>query len=201
MTAKVDYTDLLGRLEFLRVAEQLKDTLRSAHTAKARTESTAEHSWRLTLFAMTFADQFPEMDQTRVLKICVLHDLGECIHGDIPAPAQDPMAPKSDAEREDFRCVIASLPQRLQNEYLTLWDDYENAASPEARLVKALDKLETILQHNHGDNPAGFDYRFNLDYGRDATDAFALTKTIRAELDQQTRAHAARTDQAATDEN
>ena len=48
---------------------------------------------------------------------------------------------------------------------LALWDEYEAAATPEARAVKALDKMETILQHSQGDNPPDFDYGFNLTYG------------------------------------
>ncbi|MEN7343278.1 MAG: HD domain-containing protein [Pseudomonadota bacterium] len=190
----MDHRDLLGRLEFLRAAEQLKDTLRSAYTKNGRTESTAEHSWRLTLFAMTFADQFPDLDEIRVLKTCVLHDLGECVNGDIPAPQQDPSVPKSDAERRDFISVIASLPASIRADYLDLWDDYENGTTAEARLVKALDKLETILQHNQGKNPEDFDYAFNLGYGRGATDAWSLTATIRDLLDQQTSARAAQRD-------
>ena len=71
-----------------------------------------------------------------------------------------------------------------------LWDEYEAAASPEARLVKALDKLETILQHNQGRNPPGFDYRFNLGYGRQYTGGHPLIVALRELLDQETAARA-----------
>jgi putative hydrolase of HD superfamily len=71
----------------------------------------------------------------------------------------------------------------LRDRFLALWDEYETAVTPEAQLAKALDKLETILQHNQGANPPGFDYAFNLDYGRKYTDVHPLLAELRAELD------------------
>lgn len=82
---------------------------------------------------------------------------------------------------------MAPLPNELQAEFLALWDEYENAASPEARLAKAFDKIETISQHNAGLNPDDFDHTFNLTYGRKYTDATELTRRIRAILDEETR--------------
>ncbi|MEM7503885.1 MAG: HD domain-containing protein [Pseudomonadota bacterium] len=187
----MDSQAIEARLRFLREAEQLKDTLRSAYTANGRTESTAEHTWRLTLLAMTFADQLPDLDLLRVLKICVLHDLGEAINGDVPAPEQDGAGLKSVDERADFVTLISPLPAALREEFLGLWDEYENGTSQEAIAVKAMDKLETILQHNQGSNPDGFDYAYNLHYGKRYTDGVPLAKQIRELLDRETAAHAA----------
>ena len=185
--------ELLRRLAFLRQAEQLKDTLRSAFTGQGRQESVAEHTWRLTLMVLVFADMIGEVDLLRLLKICVLHDLGEAVDGDIPAPRQDANAPKSDKERNDFRSLISVLPAAMQDEFLELWDDYENAGSPEAVFAKAFDKLETVIQHNQGKNPADFDYAFNLHYGQPWTAATPLTSAIRELVDTETQANAKRT--------
>jgi putative hydrolase of HD superfamily len=181
-------TDLQNRLAFLREAEQLKDVLRNAYTAQGRQESTPEHTWRLCLMAMVFQDALPTLDFQKVLKMCVLHDLGEAINGDVPAPLQASMPDKSARERQDLQQLMRTLPTQLQAEFLALWDDYENAASPEAQAVKALDKLETILQHNQGANPADFDYAFNLEYGKKHTATAPLFAQIRELLDQETRA-------------
>lgn len=62
--------------------------------------------------------------------------------------------------------------------------------SPEARLAKALDKLETILQHTQGRNPADFDYRFNLTYGRQYTEGHPVLAAVRALLDDETERRA-----------
>ena len=76
--------------------------------------------------------------------------------------------------------------QAQQSEILELWDEYEAAATPEARLAKALDKLETILQHTQGKNPPEFDLAFNLGYGRQHTAQPELIAQIRAILDRET---------------
>lgn len=183
-------TDIASRLQFLREAERLKDTLRSAYTASGRTESVADHSWRLSLLAMTFADHLPDVDLLRLMKICVLHDLGEAIDGDIPAPEQVSMAPKSGKERSDFLSLVDPLPDIVKSEFLSLWDEYENGESPEAQVAKALDKVETILQHNQGANPEDFDYAFNLDYGKAHTDTVPIAATLRELLDVETEAKA-----------
>lgn len=176
-------THLAGRLEFLREAERLKSVLRSAHTSTGRAESTAEHSWRLCLMAIAFEDALAGLDMLRILKMCVVHDLGEAIGGDIPAVAQHQHPDKSAQERHDLLRLTAALEPAQQGAILALWQEYEDAASPEARAVKALDKLETMLQHTQGQNPPDFDYAFNLHYGRKHTDADPLFAQLRALID------------------
>lgn len=185
-------SDIQQRLDFIRRAERLKDTIRSGYTGQGRTESVADHTWRLTLLVITFADLLPQVDLLRLLKMCILHDLGEAIDGDIPAPKQDASVQKSSKERDDYLTLLGDLPQPLKSEFIALWDDYENAASGEGALAKAFDKLETLLQHNQGLNPPDFDYAFNLDYGKRYTDAVPLASRIRALVDIDTSAHASR---------
>ncbi|MTW11191.1 HD domain-containing protein [Pseudoduganella eburnea] len=178
---------MAGRLAFLREAERLKSVLRSGFTSSGRPESTAEHSWRLCLMALVFADELPGLDLARVLKLCVVHDLGEAIHGDIPAIHQHAHPDKSAQESEDLLTLTRDLDPPLRAEIIGLWDEYEAAATPEAQAVKAFDKLETILQHNQGDNPPDFDYAFNLGYGRKHTATAPLFVALRDILDAETR--------------
>ena len=189
-SARPDPARLAGRLAFLREAERLKSVLRSGFTSTGRAESTAEHSWRLALMALVFADELPGLDIARVLKLCVVHDLGEAIHGDIPAIHQHAHPGKSAQEREDLRTLTRDLDAGLRAEIIALWDEYEAAATPEAKAVKAFDKLETILQHNQGANPPDFDYAFNLGYGRQHTATAPLFTELRAMLDADTVARA-----------
>ena len=71
-------------LEILHVAERLKDTPRHCTTANRRTESVAEHSWRIALMAFLLRHEFPDLDIDKVVGMCLIHDLGECFTGDIP---------------------------------------------------------------------------------------------------------------------
>src|SRR5690349_15210734 len=183
--------DLNGILDFLRAAESLKTATRSGWTTAGQPESVAEHTWRLCLMAMVLRSEFPDIDFAKLLKICIVHDLGEAIGGDIPAPEQAKRgASKAGDERRDLITLLAPLPLAQQSEILALWDEYEAAASPEARLAKGLDKLETILQHTQGKNPADFDYRFNLGYGRQHTDHHPVLSHLRQILDDATEARA-----------
>ncbi|WP_262299629.1 HD domain-containing protein [Microvirga sesbaniae] len=181
---------LLGALEFLREAERLKSTLRSGFTSTGRPESTAEHTWRLCLMALVFSDELGDVDPLRLIKLCIVHDLGEALSGDIPAVLQTDGFDKSARERADLEELTRALHPAKRAEILALWEEYEAASSPEAVLAKGLDKLETILQHNQGRNPADFDYAFNLDYGRKQTSAHPVLAEIRVLLDEETRARA-----------
>lgn len=187
--------DLARILDFLRAAESLKTATRSGWTTAGQPESVAEHTWRLCLMAMVLRPEFPDVDLEKLLKICIVHDLGEAIGGDIPAPEQARRGTaKSDDERRDLLQLLQPLPQAQQAEILGLWDEYESAASPEARLAKGLDKLETILQHTQGTNPPDFDYRFNIGYGRQHTDHHPVLLELRRILDEATESRARNAD-------
>jgi putative hydrolase of HD superfamily len=192
----MDATELTGVLDFLRTAERLKSTVRSGYTSTGDPESVAEHTWRLCLMALVLRPAFPDADFAKLVKICIIHDLGEAIHGDVPAPEQARRAAagalggKAEQERRDLLELLRPLPAGLREEITALWDEYEAAQSPEARIAKGLDKLETIMQHNQGLNPAGFDYRFNLGYGRQHTADIPLIAQVREILDRETEARA-----------
>ena len=178
--------ELSACLTFIREAERLKHVHRSAYTSTGKQESTAEHTWRLCLLGMVFESEFAGIDFGKLLKICVVHDLGEAISGDIPAVEQVNVPNKSALERADLVSLLSHLPDPIHAQFLALWDEYENAASPEARLVKGLDKIETIIQHNQGKNPEDFDYAFNLHYGQQQMAAHPLFGRIRALIDADT---------------
>ncbi len=175
-------------LKFLRNAEQLKNTLRTSRTSNGRHESTAEHTWRLCLMVLLFEKEYPDIDILKLIKICIIHDLGETISGDISAIDQIEGVDKGKEERKDLELLIASLPEKLKKEILALWDEYENASSKEALLAKAFDKIETVLQHTQGKNPKGFiNYDFNLTYGKKYTEFDDLTSKLRALIDIETK--------------
>jgi putative hydrolase of HD superfamily len=178
--------ELEGILTFLRAAERLKMVTRSGWTSAGEPESVAEQTWRLCLMAMLLYGRAPGIDLARLLKMCLIHDLGEAMSGDVPAPAQTAGGHKAGRERADLLELTASLPPALREEIVELWDEYEAAGSPEAKLAKGLDKLETILQHTQGKNPPDFDYAFNLGYGQRYTDADPVLTALRARLDEET---------------
>jgi putative hydrolase of HD superfamily len=179
--------EIEGTLAFLSMAERLKDTLRTGHTAQGRSESTAEHTWRLCLMALVLGESLGEVDAGRLLRICLVHDLAEALTGDLPAPLKRDAAAKAAEERAALATLTATLPAAPREAILALWEEYEAGTTREARLAKGLDKLETILQHTQGRNPPGFNLAYNLEYGRAETDADPLLALLRAKLDARTR--------------
>ena len=95
-------------LQILHTAEKLKDTTRHCDTSGGRRESVAEHSWRLALMAFLLRDEFPALDMDKVLRMCLIHDLGECFTGDIPSFLKT----DADTEKEDALLArwVSSLP-------------------------------------------------------------------------------------------
>ncbi len=186
-TARVE-----GILTFIGEAERLKHVLRTAWTRTGRQESTADHSWRICLLIMMLEPDLEGVDFTRVLKMAIVHDLGEALGGDVPAPLASTAPDKEAREREDLERLTAILPADLRAHVLELWDEYCAAETAEARLVKGLDKLETIIQHNQGENPPWLDYDFNLQYGVRYTEGHPLLAALRASVDVDTRRNAER---------
>lgn len=136
---------------------------------------------------LLFEKEYPHIDDLRLIKMCIIHDLGEAINGDIAAVDQIEGVDKSKEERKDLEQLLAPLSEKTKEEILDLWDEYENVSSTEASLAKAFDKLETLLQHTQGKNPSNFDYDYNLKYGKQYTDFDKLTSLIRTKIDIETQ--------------
>ena len=171
-------------LEILHVAERLKDTPRHCTTTKRRTESVAEHSWRISLMAFLLRHEFPDIDINRVVDMCLIHDLGECFTGDIPTFI------KSDADREVEDSLlnqwVRSLPEKLSGDFADLYKEMDAQETKEAKLYKALDKLEALIQHNESplDTWSENEFELNKTYAFD-TVAFSswLTELREAVLE------------------
>ncbi len=181
------HSELKAIYAFIKGTEPLKATLRSAHNSEGRQESTAEHTWRIMLIAFALEKYYPTINMIRLLKMLIIHDLGELVNGDIPAIEQSPHEDKNFAERNDFIEVISPLPEAQRTEMLELLDEYNAVKTPEAKLAKALDKLETLIQHVQGKNPHDFDYAFNLTYGKQHTSSDTITSFLRSLVDAETK--------------
>lgn len=182
-----DIKDVMKIMGFVQEAEQLKNTMRQCWSSTGKQESTAEHTWRLCLMVMLFEKYLPKLDTLKLMKMCLIHDIAEIVDGDIPAIIKVPN--KSEKERKNLVLLTKNLPNHLKDEMINLWDDYENILSLEAKVAKALDKLETLMQHNVGQNPHNFDYNFNLTYGKQYTNEIEVLKIVREIVDEQTYQH------------
>lgn len=176
-------------LSFIKEVENLKNIRRSAWTSDGSQETTAAHSWRLALMAglLSEEDVYESLNSRRVLMMALVHDLGELYDGDISAVLRPDPGKKYETEKAAVCRAVSMLEKKRQEEILELWEEYERGETAEARFVKALDKAETIIQHNQGQNPPDFDYEFNLEYGKPYFQEEGLLRELRERIDGETR--------------
>lgn len=156
-------------LDVLNLAERLKDATRHCYTSGGRRESVAEHSWRAALMAYFLKDEFPGADMDKVIRMCLLHDLGEAFTGDIPSFDKTP----ADEAREDALLMawVDALPPAYAAEMRSLYGEMAARETLEARIYKAIDGLEAVIQHNESDIATWIprEYELNLVYAADKT--------------------------------
>jgi putative hydrolase of HD superfamily len=117
-------------------------------------ESVADHTFGVALIAMIIADlNFPELDGWKVLRMALIHDIGEVHAGDIVPDSRITPESKHRKEKDSIRRVFEGIPH--EKDYLDLWEEFEIGESPEARFVQQIDKLEMALQasvYEHGNS-------------------------------------------------
>lgn len=154
-------------LSALHLTEKLKDVRRHCTTSQGRPESVAEHSWRIALMAFFLRDEFPEADMDKVIRMCLIHDLGECFTGDIPVFRKT--AADEALENALLDEWVASLPAPYAGDMRVLYAEMNALQTTEAKIYKALDKLEAVIQHN--ESPIStwepHEYDLNLTYAWD----------------------------------
>ena len=169
-------------LKALKIAERLKDATRHCYTSGGRRESVAEHSWRITLMAYWVSDEFPEADLEKLMKMCLIHDLGEAFTGDIPTFNKA----EADEEREEtfLNEWVKSLPEPFADEMYELYQEMEERKTLEARIYKALDNLEALIQHNESDIDTWIplEYDLQMTYGNDKVQFSEYLTKLRDEV-------------------
>ena len=141
--------DIQAYLKFLNIAEKLKCNTRHSYTSSGRHESVAEHSWRLALMAYLIRDEFLEVNIDRVIQMCLFHDMGEAVTGDIPC--FEKTGRDEAVENEAVAWLLEQLPMPHRQTVEQLFQEMGAQQTVEAKLYKALDKLEALIQHNEAD--------------------------------------------------
>jgi putative hydrolases of HD superfamily len=142
-------------LSILLEIQRLKRLERTGWTLRGQppgTESVAAHSYGVAVAAMLMADEISargvEIDTGKLLRLAVLHDWAEARLGDMPRTGGeyfDVQARKA-AERAAFDDIVRGLGTQIEKSYSQLHEDYEQRTSLEARLVKAADVLDLLVQ-------------------------------------------------------
>ena len=171
-------------VDFLNAIEKLKCNTRHSWTSSGRQESVAEHSWRLAVMAMLCADEFADVDINKVIKMCLIHDFGEAITGDIPAFIKN----QDDEKKEEHAVhqLLSPLPSDTKEELSALFEEMKRMDTDEAKLYKALDNIEAVISHNEADISTWIpvEYEENLIYGRENCEWSEWTRGLREHIKQ-----------------
>ncbi len=166
--------------------EAMKRNTRHSWLSDGRHESVAEHSWRLTLMAYFLKDEFPGADIDKILKMCIFHDIGEAFTGDIPAFVKTAEDEKTEENTVDK--FISTLPEEYRTELAALFDEMNRLETTEAKIYKALDKMETLIQHNEADISTWLplEYEMNLVYGEKEVQFSEYMKELKKAVNEET---------------
>ena len=173
-------------LEIMKVAERLKDTTRHGYTSAGRHESVAEHCWMSCLMAFMLKEEFPQADMDKVIRMCLIHDLGEAFTGDIPA--FDKTAADEVREEQMLNAWVRSLPADKAEEMMALYREMEARQTLEAKIYKTIDGLEAVVQHNLSPISTWLpnEYEMNKTYAMDRVEFSEYMKQLRQEILQDT---------------
>ena len=168
-------------MDFLHILERMKCNTRHGWTSTGRRESVAEHSYRLCAMAFLLRDEFPELDMGKVLDMCIVHDWGEAVTGDIPSFL------KTDADEAAETDAVGGLTARLpdkKGKLDALFAELLALETPEAKLYKALDRIEAVIQHNEAplETWIPLEYALNRTYGAENADPFSFLKALREQM-------------------
>ena len=174
--------ELKKYFEIIHLAENIKNTTRHCVTSTGRKESVAEHSWRAALMAYFLKDEFPQADINKVIMMCIFHDMGEAFTGDIPTFEKN----KNDEKNENKILYewINSLPTNYSQELKELFDEMNEQQTVEAKIYKAIDKTEAVIQHN--DSPISswleLEYELQKNYGKENCEFSEYMKNFRSQI-------------------
>lgn len=179
--------DIKKYLEICGIFEKLKCTTRHCVTSTGRQESVAEHSHRIAVMAYLCKDEFPTVDINRVILMCLFHDLGEAFTGDIPC--FEKTEGHETVEDEKVSLFLNALPSPYKEELTELFDEMERLETTEAKLYKAIDHMEAVIQHNESDIATWLplEYDLQLTYGTESTAFSDYTKRLKEECNRITK--------------
>ena len=141
----------------------------------------------LTLLCFVNLWNYHSVTDQQVIRMCLIHDLGECFTGDIPSFLKS--GGDEERERSALETWVASLPAPYSVELKTLYAEMDALETDEARLYKALDKLEAVIQHNESDIATWLprEYELNLTYADENVAFSDYLKRLREEVRRETR--------------
>lgn len=138
------------QMEFSLEIDKVKNIFRQTHLSNhGRRENDAEHSWHMAVMAYLLKEYAnEEIDITKVMLMCLIHDIVEIDAGD--TYAYDEVNLQTQKEREDAakERIFSILPTEQKEELIALFDEFEAYETPESKFAHAMDNLQPLMLNN-----------------------------------------------------
>lgn len=150
----MDMERLKKQIEFIVEIDKVKQIFRNTVLMDAsRRENDAEHAWHMAMGAMVLAEYANDdnLDMLKVFKMILIHDIVEIDAGDTFAYADVDWREKAEKEKKAAERIFGMLPEDQAKELKEIWNEFEDAETPEAKFANAMDSFMPVL-HNYRTN-------------------------------------------------
>ena len=146
------------QIEFALEIDKEKNIFRQTHLSNhGRNENDAEHSWHMAVmsyFLQEYSNQ--KVDIARVMIMCLIHDIVEIDAGDTYAYDSEGMKTQKNREKLAKERIFSLLPADQKKEFISIFDEFEENQTPEAKFAHAMDNFQPLILNNSND---GEDWR------------------------------------------
>lgn len=149
---------LKKQLDFALEIDKEKNILRQTHlSGHGRNENDAEHAWHMAIMAYLLREYSNEpVDITRVMLMCLIHDVVEIDAGDTYAYDEEGKKTQKAREEAAKERIYSLLPEDQKEELAAIFDEFEESKTPESKFAHAMDNLQPLMLNNSND---GGDWR------------------------------------------
>ena len=159
---------LLQQINFIKEIDKVKYIQRKTKLFNSdRNENDAEHSWHLAMMTIVLAEHSDvKIDVLKVMKMVLIHDIVEIDAGDVFIYDTLRNHSNTNEERIAANRIFGMLPKEQAEEFISIWEEFEEGKTPEAKFAKTMDRLEPLLQNtsNNGGTWKEFDVKYDKVY-------------------------------------
>ncbi len=161
---------LLQQVAFIKEIDKLKYIQRRTKLFNSdRHENDAEHSWHLAMMTLVLAEHANEpIDVLKVVKMVLIHDIVEIDAGDTFIYDTTKNHTNTEEESQAAQRIFGLLPESQAQEFIAVWEEFEEGITPEAKFARAMDRFEPLLQNtsNKGGTWQEFDVEYQIVYNK-----------------------------------
>lgn len=162
--------NLVKQVAFIKEIDKLKYIQRKTRLFNSdRHENDAEHSWHLAMMTLVLAEHSDvPVDVLKVLKMVLIHDIVEIDAGDTFIYDTQKNHTNTTEELVAAKRIFGLLPEKQADEFMAIWEEFEEGLTDEAKFARAMDRFEPLLQNtsNDGGTWAEFDVSYQKVYDK-----------------------------------